>query len=198
VRLLRFHRDESAQGVIEFAVLLTALVLMFSGTVDFSRFMYFNTAAADAARVGAEAAIGHCPTATDCGQTYIATYDLVLQSMNCEGTPYVQFQPTLACTPITAAGASPCSGGAAGCPSPCSQDICITPSYTPGTNTLPTTSSPDVTVRVGFDFTPFTPLMNQFFPARHCWTNVTSGTQTITDPLSSNHTICAQSVGRVR
>jgi hypothetical protein len=54
--------------------------------------------------------------------------------MNREDTPHVHFQPTLPCTLITAAGANPFTGGASQCPSPCSQGICITPSYIPGAN----------------------------------------------------------------
>jgi hypothetical protein len=59
-------RDRSGRDRVR---LITMPVLVFSGTVDFSRFMYFNTAVAEAARVGAETAIGHCPTAADCRQT---------------------------------------------------------------------------------------------------------------------------------
>jgi Flp pilus assembly protein TadG len=40
MKLSRMHREERAQGVIEFAVIAMILMFTFLGTVDFARFMY--------------------------------------------------------------------------------------------------------------------------------------------------------------
>ena len=41
--------DEGAQSVVEFALLAMVLLIIFAGVVDFSRFMYFQTAVDNAA-----------------------------------------------------------------------------------------------------------------------------------------------------
>jgi len=56
----RFHSRENAQGVIEFALMLTVLMLLFLGTVEFSRFLYYDNAIRNAARVGVETGMKHC------------------------------------------------------------------------------------------------------------------------------------------
>ncbi len=50
------------QSLVEFALLMPILALMFVGVVDFSRLYHSYTAATNAARVGAEVAMNHAAT----------------------------------------------------------------------------------------------------------------------------------------
>lgn len=86
---------EDAQGVIEFALIVTALLLVFLGTVDFSRFLYYTTAISNAARTGAEAASNHCFTRSNCATSSTpASADFVMWSVYCEARPLSNFKPS--------------------------------------------------------------------------------------------------------
>jgi TadE-like protein len=185
--------DESAQGVIEFALIISILLIMFLGTVDFSRFLYYDVAIRTAARVGDEIAINHCGANADCGSAYDTTYDFVLQKTRCEPLPYVSLQPSnLSCAPVVldqSCAVPPCtvpSPCVLSCPPACSQDMCVSPAYAPGARLLTPSPAPDITVQVGYNFRPISFLMAPFFSTQTCW----SGDNT-------PHTICAAAVGRL-
>ncbi|MGH2447238.1 MAG: TadE/TadG family type IV pilus assembly protein [Chloroflexota bacterium] len=187
---------QAGQGVIEFALLITLLLLVLLGTVDFSRFLYYQTALASAARVAAETAQSPCPAASACGNSESpATYDFVLQSASCEGGSALNLQPVIPCTPVTST-SSPCTSTC----SPCTGDVCVqvctsdtsctTSPYAPGGGPYNEPSSPEsIKVTVGYNFQPITPLINDFFPQRQCFSG--AGTE-------NPHTLCATSVGRLQ
>jgi hypothetical protein len=85
----------------------------------------------------------------------------------------------------TAQCATPCASSCGNsCPSNstsscCAQDVCIDQS-----------ASPTVTVTVGYNFVPLSPLMQVFFPNQTCFTNSAALTGS-----ESAHTLCAHSTG---
>jgi hypothetical protein len=184
------RNGEQAQALIEFAVLGLVLISIFAGVVDFSRFMYYTSAISSSARVAAEIAGNPCETSFNCGRvssTETLSDDYILQSAHCEATPYLNVKPVVdcgTCVQSVCASGDPCSVAC----SPCSFDVCIarSPTGTP-------TSGQQVTVWVGYNFVPITPIMNKFFPTQACWQTG--------DGAPSNdataHTICAKAVGRV-
>jgi TadE-like protein len=196
MRLSRIHRDEGAQGLIEFAFLASALMFVFLGTIDFSRFLYYDNAIRSAARVGAERAGNHC--APTCGQT-VTTVDFVVQAAVCEANIGLAPVPPQGCTncklttgspircndpynpsSVTYSATNPCS------PS-CSQDVYVDPVFAPNT-TASAAANTAITVTVGYSFKPITPLMNQFFSEVACYPG---------DVASVNdHTLCASALGR--
>lgn len=196
--------DEQAQGVVEFALILTVVMMLFLGTVDFARFLYYDTAIQDAARIGVEVASNHCDPGANCGlSTSPMTSDYVMQATVCEAQPYVTLQPQISCAPCsTSPCTSPC-GGAGGCPAACGQDVCIDPSYPPGNSASVPQPPPDVTVSVGYDFKPISFFLNggqlpfigniSLFQEHSCY-NTSSGSD---DPTVNHHTICASSTGRI-
>lgn len=180
-------RGEDAQALIEFGIVITVLLLFFLGTIDFSRFIYYDSAIRNATRVGAEVAGNYC-NVPGCGNQSSPTSDsLVLQATYCEatqntlgsGVAAVSLTPSATCTPCTTSTCDPCP--TATC-SPCSKDICISPS---GTRTAGST----VTVTVGYNFKPISPYLSSFFPTQSCYV----GDSTFTN----HHTLCASTVGRV-
>jgi Flp pilus assembly protein TadG len=179
VRRLRtyFRRDEEAQGVIEFAIIATALLLMFLGTVDFSRFMYYNTAISSAARVGASLGTNACLTPDLCGRSYVPSDDYIMQAASCEAKPFVTLQPQIDCnTCIKAACTAPsavtaCAG----------EDICV--QRTPAGAAA---RGQTVVVTVGYHFNFVSPIIGQFFPNKLCFTG---------DTLA--HNLCSHSTGIV-
>jgi hypothetical protein len=180
-------RDERAQGVVEFAILISILLFFFLGTIDFSRFIYYDTAIRNAARIGAEVAGNYCYV-PGCGSQSSPTGDnIVMQATYCEATQNtmagglaaVQLAPTTSCTPCTTSACNPCSSSTC---TPCTKDICISPS---GTRTAGT----DVTVYVGYNFQPISFYMTPFFSSQTCfpWGSASENT----------HTLCASAVGHV-
>jgi Flp pilus assembly protein TadG len=172
-----FARDESAQGVIEFALIVTILLLIALGTFDYARFLYYQRGLTTAVRVGAEYASNHCYQRTTCGQTNTATPDLnVMWATSCESLPYISLTPTYqSCDPYQTVTCSSTS-----CSS-CTADICVTPS-TRSTGTA-------VTVTVGYSFKPISFLIAPFFTEHSCFTGDTTSV--------NHHTLCASAVGRV-
>jgi Flp pilus assembly protein TadG len=212
------RNGEEAQALIEFALFATVLLYFFLGTVDFGRFLYYDNAIRSAARVGAEVASNHCPYAkSSCGASGTVTVDnYVIWSTYCEAATYVdlnlgQYSIGQANTKSTGAAgytqatgmisqcnpndttsnastwAPTCATGAS-CAS-CTTDICVAPASR--------ISSTPLSVSVGYDFKPITPLMNQFFPVQQCWSTSDSPVPPVTDPASNQHTICTKSVGQV-
>jgi Flp pilus assembly protein TadG len=188
---VRCANDESAQGVVEFAILIVALMLMFLGVVDFSRFMYYDTAIRNAARVGAEVAGNYC-NVPGCGSQSTATSDdYVMQATYCEATQAqvasgiaaISLQPAVDCTPCTTSSCDPCSSTSPylGACTPCQKDICINPTGT-------RSSGSSVTVYVGYNFQPLSFYMQPFFPSRTCFPSGST---------ENTHTLCAEAVGRV-
>lgn len=182
-------RGEEAQAIVEFGIVITFLLLLFLGTIDFSRFIYYDSAIRSAARVGAEVAGNYC-NMPGCGNQSSPTSDnLVMQATYCEATQNtlmsglaaVSLSPSTSCTPCTTSTCNPCPTAASSCP-PCVKDICISPSGT-------RTSGSDVTVYVGYNFTPVSPYLSSFFPAQSCYTGDSTST--------NHHTLCASMVGRV-
>ncbi len=175
-------QDESAQGLIEFALILTVLMVLFLGAVDYSRFLYYDQALQSAARVGAETASNHCPDASSsCGQTLVATADpYVLWSTYCEAAPYIKAKPGYtSCIAGSSTSWTPtCAQSSC---TPCLNDICVSPSIR--------ASGTQVTVAMGWSFKPISFLMSQFFSDTSCFTgDVTT---------VNHHTICASAVGKV-
>jgi hypothetical protein len=104
------RRGEGAQGVIEFALILTVLMLVFLGTVDFSRAFYYQTGVDNGARVAAEAAINHCYSHSSCGAVSTAsTVDDVLWSAYCEAKQYLTLKPTYAANSTKAPSTGVCA-----------------------------------------------------------------------------------------
>jgi TadE-like protein len=185
-----FKNGEEAQALVEFAILGLVLIFIFSGVVDFSRFMYYSSAISSSSRVAAELAGNPCETSFICGRvstTEAISDDFILQAAHCEATPYLNVKPAVDCSTCVQ---SFCASGDP-CPvtcSPCSFDVCIArnPTGTP-------VSGQDVTVWVGYNFVPFTPIMNKFFPNQQCWK--TGDGAPSTDGTA--HTVCTKAVGRV-
>jgi Flp pilus assembly protein TadG len=184
-------RDERAQGVVEFALLITTLLFFFLGTVDFSRFMYYDSAIRNAARVGAEVAGNYC-NVPGCGIQSAATpNDDIMQATYCEaaqnqagtGTAAVNLSPKVNCTPCTTASCDPCSSSSPylGACANCQTDICISPSSRVAGDT--------VTIYVGYNFTPVSFYMKPFFSQQTCFPSGSTS--------ESYHTLCAYAVGRV-
>jgi hypothetical protein len=210
------RNGEQAQALIEFALFAIVLLYFFLGTVDLGRFLYYDNAIRSAARVGAGVASNHCAYAGyACGTTSnaVAVSDnFVMWSTYCEASSYVnlnlgQYPLGQANTMSTGTQAyvangsfGPCApndssktwtptcAGGASC-SNCSNDICIAPSAR--------SSGTDVSVSVGYDFQPITPLMSSFFSSRQCWLTSDSPAPSASDSTSNNHTLCARSVGKV-
>jgi hypothetical protein len=194
----RMHRDEGAQGLIEFAILASALMILFLGTVDFSRFLYFDNAIRSAARVGAETAGNHCMPS--CGQT-LTTVDFVVQSAACEANIGLKPQPLQGCTNCKLTTSSPiqCNdpynpssatySAVNPCNPSCTQDVYVSPQYAPGSALSPPSTPTLITVVVGYSFEPISPLMSAFFSEVSCYSG---------DSTSSNHhTLCATAYGKV-
>jgi TadE-like protein len=196
MKFTHLHREEDAQGLIEFAILASAMMLIFLGTVDFSRFLYYDNAIRSAARVSVERAGNHCsPT---CGQT-VTTVDFVVQAAVCEANIGLKPAPLQGCfncklttsNPIecndpynpsasTYSPVNPCSLS-------CSQDVYVSPIFVPGTSAAASANTP-ITVTVGFSFKPITPLINPFFSEVSCYQG--------DDSTANHHTLCATAVGR--
>lgn len=205
-RFSKIHHEE-AQGLIEFALIGTVLLYLLLGTVDFGRFLYYDTAIRSAAETGAMVASNHCAYADyACGTTTSGSAvsdNFVMWSTYCEAAPsvnlnlgqYLVGQPntlstgTSAYTPNGSIGAcaandssatwTPTCASSATC-TPCANDICVSPASR-------NLGSP-VSVSVGYDFQPIAPLVSVFFQPRQCWPN---------DPSTNNHTLCATAVGQV-
>jgi Flp pilus assembly protein TadG len=182
VSFSRFHRDESAQGLVEFAILLMILLLLFAGTIDFSRWLYFDNAIRNAARVGAEMAINHCPApGATCNSTAVTTDDAILHAAICEAQPDISLQPSFAnCSPCT----NTTCGGPCPITAPTDLESCATQDVAISSAT-DRASVVDVTVWVGYNFVPITPIMSKFFSSLTC--GATTGV----------HDMCTNSIGRV-
>jgi Flp pilus assembly protein TadG len=186
VKIPRRLRREDGQGVIEFAIIAIVLLNLFLGTVDYARFIYYDNAIRDAARVGAETAINRCPNHYACSLSAPTTSNFIFQNTVCNAQPYVQLTPAVTtCTP--------CRVGSAGCADPCppsglspcadcgsQQDVCISGSHTTGQT---------ITVSVGYHFKPISPLMSVFFQDTTCFSG--------DDSTFNHHDLCASSSGRV-
>jgi hypothetical protein len=89
----------------------------------------------------------------------VTTDDAILHATVCEAQPDISLQPSFAsCTPCANGNCSgPCTGLG-----PCAvQDVSISSAATRA-------SGSDVTVWVGYNFVPITPLINQFFQTLTC------------------------------
>ena len=174
-----FRGDEEAQGVIEFAIIATALLLMFLGTVDFSRFMYYDTAITSAARVGASLGTNACLTPDLCGRSFVPSDGYIMQAASCEAAPFVALQPQIDCNACISV---VCSAGVPSSLTSCAgEDICVqrTPSGAPARGQT-------VIVTVGYHFNFVSPIVGEFFPNKVCFTG---------DTLS--HNLCANATGLV-
>lgn len=193
-------QDERAQGVVEFALIAVILMFLFLGTVDFSRFLYYNMAIQNATRVGVEAASNHCPSFHNCYLSTATPDDYILQSTYCEADPYVNLKmvnPVNTCNPCGPTVTSctdPCgSAGCQSCPTQ-GQDMCV---LRDTTSTDCSTTHPCVTVYAGYKFQPISPFLNWVFQARSCWPVSNVPGSGSTDSTSNGHTLCASSTGRV-
>lgn len=181
-KLRKTVSDERAQGLVEFALVASVLFFIFLGTVDFARFLYYQTSLQASARVGAEAASNHCPYySSNCDLTTTPTSDsFVMWKTSCEANPYTALKPQYSsCS--TANTSTSWTPSCAGSCTPCTQDICVSPSSR--------SEGSSVSVTVGYSFKPITILMSPFFPDKSCF----SGDSTSTN----HHTLCASSTGRV-
>jgi hypothetical protein len=208
----RGHGEE-AQAVLEILIIFPVLLFFFLGTVDLVRFMYYAGAIQSAARVGAEAASNHCPYAgAACGQSGTAVSDtFVIWSTYCEAATSVNLnlgqypigQPNTTPSAVQAYQSttiSPCTAddtrktwtptcnNGSSCAN-CINDICVAPTTR--------SSSTQVSVSLGYDFRPITPLMDRFFSDQQCWLATDTPAPLGSDPASNKHTLCARAVGGV-
>lgn len=205
----RCAREESGQGLIEMALISMALMFLLLGTVDFSRFLYYNNTIDNAARVGAEVGILRCPGPSNCNtsNSVPVTNDVVIQDTLCSANqdPYsstMSFKLDSSIAPTnTQCSGTPCDGITVSCAVTASEncgqsggnDVCVTRgSATSGTctsdpsqNQSPT-SGQCVEVIIGWQFKPITPLINQFFHTHACWVGDTA-----------THNVCATATGKV-
>jgi hypothetical protein len=179
--LKRLHHEESAQALVEFAIIAIAATWIFLGTVDFGRFLYYDNGLRSAARVGAEVASQHCPfrdvTCTEGGSNTPVADKYVLWATSCEAAPNLTLLPQYTSCPPGST--PPCIGTCTNC----TADICVTPDDA----TRVTHSS--VNVSVGYSFKPINAMVNILFPEQSCYTGDNAST--------NHHTLCATSVGRV-
>jgi Flp pilus assembly protein TadG len=180
-RVHRVLRNEQANSMIEFSLIVSILLLLLLGTLDFGRFLYYDIAIGNAAEVGLQTAMNPCAYQASCdAQAAPQSDSVVMWSAYCEGETSVQLAPAFAsCPPCSANSCTPPSGAGY---TPCVRDICVSPTGT-------RTDQQQVQVTVGYDFQPMTVLIDKFFPARSCYTG---------DSVASNHhTLCALATGRV-
>lgn len=208
----RGHGEE-AQAVLELLIVVPVLLYCFLGVIDLSRFLYYAGALQSAARVGAESASNHCPYAgaacgesgTAVGDTFViwATYCEAATAVNLNLGQYPIGQPnttpsanqayrSTTISPCTADDTSknwtPSCNNGSSCAN-CMTDICVAPSAR--------SSSTELTVSVGYDFRPITPLMDRFFSNQQCWLATDTPAPTVSDPASNAHTLCARAAGGV-
>jgi hypothetical protein len=178
--------QEQAQSLAEFACIVPILVLIFLGVTDYSRFMYFNQVIVGAARAGGDTAINHCAYHATCGMTDTPVGDdFIVQAVYCDASPHVQLRPSVStcASCLTSTCNSPTSICSAACLAQiCVNDVCVDPAGATRTN------GSDVTVYVGFDWEPITPLIDHYFPVRSCWAS---------DAPANHHTLCASATGSV-
>jgi TadE-like protein len=185
MKTIGLHRDEGAQGLIEFAIIASLAMLILLGTVDFGRFLYYDNVIRSAARVGAEVGSQHCPIrAGSCAVSGSAVgSDFVMWAASCEAAGNVRLTPFYSpCTPGTTASWTPASTCVGTCTN-CANDICVSSSV------IPPDTHAQVTVDVGYNFRPINPLTNPFFQDQSCYSG--------DDTTVNHHTLCAESVGRV-
>jgi TadE-like protein len=179
MKTIGLHRDEGAQALIEFAIFGVLAVTVFLGIVDFSRFLYYDSAIRSAARVGALVGSQHCayPGCTNFFSDVVPDSQIMFAAY-CEAKANVTLTPAYSsCTP---AATPPCVGSCTNC----TTDICVSPGDT--RTTSPPTS---FTVSVGYSFKPISFVIDGFFPEQPCY-----GTD---NTATNHHTLCANSTGRV-
>ena len=193
-----FRRDEEAQGLIEFALLLTALSLIFVGVVDYSRFMYYQTSIQSAARVGAEVASNNCYRASGCTNLSQVTINSgIMQATECEtsGAARLSWNPSIVCSNQSSDPCLSCTNSANWCSSTSNDpggNVCIqryasgTPECTTAVSTATVASGQCVKVIVGYNFHPLSLAVGRFFPKTACWSGDSFG-----------HQLCATAVGTV-
>jgi Flp pilus assembly protein TadG len=198
MKISRLH-DERAQGVVEFAFIVSVLTLLFVGVVDYSRFLYYNTAIQSAARVAAEDAGNHCINATNCADpntasTTATTDTYVLWDAYCEAQPYVSLTPAFTSCDNNGSSSSwtPTMSGSG---SNCANDVCVYPACA-STLSCSRSSGTQVTVSVGYKFHPIAFLLDWAFQEKSCWTASGGASQDVS-VASNHHTLCATAVGRV-
>lgn len=186
--------EEQAQGVIEFALVAMMLMLLFLGTVDYARFLYYDTSLRNAARTSAEVGSNHCTTPTTCGTTSTAvSNDFLIWSAYCAAQPAITLNPavtgaTNVCQPwSTTPTCIPSGGSQASCGTyNCEYDVCVSQDTA---SSQCSSSHPCVVVDIGYSFKPISFLMSPFLPDRTCYSG---------DSTSQNHhTLCAESTGRI-
>jgi len=190
MKLSKIH-DERAQGVVEFAFIVSVLMMLFVGTVDYARFLYYDTAIRNAARVGAETASNHCAYPGSCGQDPSPVSDTyILWSTYCESNPYVSLNPAFASSNCQPGSSSFSSGWTPSCTSsapfscsPCVNDVCVSPGDGSRSSGTP------VTVTVGYKFHPIAFLLDWVFTPQSCFSGDTTSV--------NGHTLCASATGRV-
>ena len=200
--ILRRGRNENAQSVIEFALMSMILLLILAGVVDFSRFMYYQTAVDNATRDGLVLVMEPCPDRDVCTHYKATSDDFALQAARCSGQPYLNLQPVVSCTQCitsTCTTGSPCTDTSAGTgclathPDVCVQrGATVTAAHASSCSSLyPSTITSAsigqaVVVNIGYDFEPVTPLLKPFFPQKTCFPSDTTV-----------HTLCGTLAGRV-
>ncbi len=193
MKLGKVH-DEQAQGVIEFALIATVLMFLFLGTVDYARFLYYAAALRNSARVGAEVASNHCPSAALCSGSSATGTDYVMWSAYCEGQNQISLQPTYGSCSAGSSSTWDPGGGS----SNCAQDICVLWRTGGASSTTPGPEGSQVSVYVGYNFRPISFLMNPFFSTRSCYPDaVVDSGATASDAASNKHTLCSRTVGKV-
>lgn len=81
--------------MVEFAIVAVILLMLFLGTVDYARFLYYDTSLRSVTRVGAETAINRCLANNVCSPgTQTASVNEILWSIYCEARPFTTLRPT--------------------------------------------------------------------------------------------------------
>ena len=93
MRTYRFAADSTGQSLVELALALPVLLLLFLGLADFGRAFYYTSTIANAARVGAGYAAANASTAT---QATVA-------ARVCNETGLTAYSPTPVCPGLTTA-----------------------------------------------------------------------------------------------
>jgi Flp pilus assembly protein TadG len=190
-----FRRDEEAQGLIEFALLLTALSLIFVGVVDYSRFMYYQTSIQSAARVGAETASNNCYRLTGCTNLSQSTINSgIMQATECEtsGASRLTWSPSIDCSNQSSDPCANCTTTTNWCSSTSLEpggNVCVQRFAADCTTTQSTATVTDgqcVKITVGYNFHPISLLVGNIFSKHACWTGDTF-----------KHQLCATAVGTV-
>lgn len=71
-------RDEQANSMVELSLIVSLLLLLLLGTLDYGRFRYYDSAFGNAAEVGPQTAMHPCSYRSSCDAQALPQPDLVV------------------------------------------------------------------------------------------------------------------------